>query len=111
MQQESCSGREASSCPTHGKVIPEKRAVSSIVLDDGTDSIRAVLFHEMLLKLGFSDPGNNEIFAGEKEKLLGKEMLFTGNVRNNSFFNTPELIIEDLKEVAPEELISELERH
>lgn len=96
-------------CPTHGKILPEKRAVSSIVIDDGTDSIRAVLFHEALLKLGFSDLQNTEIYASEKEKFLGKEMLFTGNIRNNSFFNTPEFIIEDVKEAIPEEIISELE--
>ncbi len=102
---------EAFSCLQHGKIIPEKRAVSTLVLDDGTDSIKAVLFHEALLKMGFSqleDPGK---FAEEKENFLGKEMLFTGNVRNNSFFNTPEFIIEDVKEALPEEIITELEKH
>lgn len=101
---------ESFSCATHGKVMPEKRAVASIVIDDGTDSIRAVLFHEALLKLGFSSLDNPEAFSGEKAKLLGKEMLFTGNVRNNSFFNTPEIIIEDVKEAAPDEIITELEK-
>ena len=97
-------------CQQHGKVMPEKRAVSTIVLDDGTDSIRAVLFHEALMKLGFSQVEDQGIFAQEKEKMLGKEMLFTGNVRNNSFFNTPELMVEDVKEAAPEEIIAELEK-
>ncbi len=101
---------EAFSCKQHGKIIAEKRAVSTLVLDDGTDSIKAVLFHESLLKMGFSqleDPGK---FSEEKENFLGKEMVFTGNVRNNSFFNTPEFIIEDVKEALPEEIINELER-
>lgn len=100
---------ETFSCEKHGKIIPEKRAVSNLVLDDGTDSIRAVLFHEALLKLGFSqleDPGK---FAEKKENFLGKEMLFTGNVRNNSFFNTKEFIIEDIKEAEPDSIIDELE--
>jgi len=102
---------EAFSCGQHGKVIPEKRAVSSLVLDDGTDSIKAVLFHEALLKLGFSQLEDLGKFAEEKENFLGKEMVFTGNVRNNSFFNTSEFVIEDVKEIPPEEIIAELERH
>ena len=36
-------------------------------------------------------------------------MIFTGNVRNNSYFNTPELIVEDVKEAHPDEIIRELE--
>lgn len=100
---------EAFSCQKHGKIIPEKRAVSTLVLDDGTESIRAVLFHEALLKMGFSQLENQEKFAEEKENFLGKEMIFTGNVRNNAFFNTPEFIIEDVKEAEPDLVISELE--
>jgi ssDNA-binding replication factor A large subunit len=99
------------SCATHGKIIPEKRGVSSIVIDDGTESIRAVLFHEALLKLGFSQLEDLGKFAEEKENFLGKEMLFTGNVRNNAFFNTPEILIEDVKEAVPEEVLAELEKH
>jgi len=100
---------EVFSCIQHGKVIPLKRAVSSIVLDDGTDSIRAVLFHEALLKLGFSQLEDAGKFAEEKESFLGKEMVFTGNVRNNSFFNNKEFIVEDVLEIQPDEIISELE--
>jgi len=101
---------EAFSCGQHGKVIPLKRAVSNIILDDGTDSIRAVLFHEALLKLGFSQLEDAGKFAEERENFLGKEMVFTGNVRNNSFFNTREFIIEDIKEAEPDSIINELEK-
>ncbi|MDP3992085.1 MAG: DUF2240 family protein [Nanoarchaeota archaeon] len=100
---------EAFSCQKHGKIIPEKRAVSTLVIDDGTESIRAVLFHEALLKMGFSQLESQEKFAEEKENFLGKEMIFTGNVRNNTFFNTPEFIVEDVKEAEPDLVISELE--
>ena len=100
---------EVFSCTQHGKVIPQKRAVSSIVLDDGTNSIRAVLFHESLLKLGFSQMEDAGKFAEEKENFLGREMIFTGNVRNNTYFNTPEFIIEDVKEAELDSIISELE--
>ena len=96
-------------CITHEKVMPEKRAVSSVVIDDGTDSIRAVLFHEVLGKLGITDFDNLERLSYQKEDLLGKEMIFSGNVRNNAFFNTPEFIINDVSEVNIDEVIMRLE--
>ena len=96
-------------CASHGKVIPEKRAVTNFIIDDGTASIRAVLFHEALLKLGFSSLEDAEKFATEKEKILGKEMFFTGNVRQNNFFNTTEFIVDDATEVQPEGIIGKLE--
>ena len=100
---------EAFSCQQHGKVLAQKRAVSTLVLDDGTDSIRAVLFHEALLKLGFSQLEDAGKFAEEKENFLGKEMVFTGNVRNNSYFNNQEFVIEDVKEAELDLIIGELE--
>ena len=91
--------------------MPEKRAVSSIVIDDGTDSVRAVLFNEALTKLGFSQVDDADRFALEKEGIIGKELVFTGNVRNNAFFNNNEIIVDDIKEVNPDELIAELEKN
>jgi len=96
-------------CEKHGKIVPKKRAVTNITIDDGTGSIKAVLFHETLLKLGFSQLENPEKFIEEKEKILGREMVFIGNVRQNSFFNTNEFVIEDAKEVQLDEVIEKLE--
>jgi len=101
---------EAFVCGTHEKVVPEKRAVVNLVLDDGTNSIRAVLFHEVIKELGLVDLEDAEKLALQKQKLLGKEMVFSGNVRNNAFFNTPELIIESIKEADLDKVISELEK-
>ena len=70
-----------------------------------------MLFHEVLAKLGFSQLEDLGKFADEKENFLGKEMFFTGNIRNNAFFNTPEFIVEDVKEAQPEDIITELEKH
>lgn len=97
-------------CKEHGKVIPEKRAVANIVLDDGTETIRTVLFHESISELGLTELEDSEKLTAQKEAILGKEMIFSGNVRNNAFFNTPELIIESVKEVNPDEVISSLEK-
>jgi len=97
-------------CQEHGKVIPEKRAVANIVLDDGTETIRTVLFHESISELGLTELEDSEKLTAQKEVVLGKEMIFSGNVRNNAFFNTPELIIESVREVNLDEVISRLEK-
>ena len=101
---------EAFVCGTHEKIVPEKRAVVNLVLDDGTNSIRAVLFHEVIKELGLVDLEDADKLALQKQKLLGKEMVFSGNVRNNAFFNTPELIIESIKEADLDKVISGLEK-
>jgi replication factor A1 len=101
---------EGFSCEKHGKVMPSKRAVTNLVIDDGTGSIRTVLFHDAILKMGFSQIEDLEKFSEQKENFIGKEMIFTGNVRNNNFFNTIEFIAEDVREVEPDSVIANLEK-
>lgn len=96
-------------CAEHGKVVPEKRALINIVLDDGTESIRTVLFHEALPKIGITELDNPERLLNQREDLLGKEMVFLGNVRNNKFFNNPEFIIDEVQKINLDELIGNLE--
>jgi hypothetical protein len=100
---------ETFTCSTHGKVAPEKRGVANIVLDDGTETIRAVLFHEALGQIGFTELDDTDKMIQQRGAVLGKEMVFSGNVRNNSYFNTPELIIDSVKDINIDEIISELE--
>jgi len=97
-------------CAEHGKVTPEKRALINIVLDDGTETIRAVLFHENIPSLGLTDLENKERLISQREDLLGKEMIFSGTIRMNKFFNNPEFIIDDVKDLNLDELIVELEK-
>lgn len=96
-------------CAEHGKVLPEKRALVNLVLDDGTESIRSVVFHDNLKRLGITDLENQGSLSQQKENLLGKEMVFSGNVRRNSYFNNPEFIIDEIIEVNLDELINCLE--
>ena len=96
-------------CGEHGKVAPEKRALINIVLDDGTESIRSVLFHEAIPSLGLTDLENTEKLLNQREDLLGKEMIFFGNVRNNKFFNRPEFIVDEVRKVNIDELLEGLE--
>jgi len=95
-------------CVEHGKVVPEKRFLMNVVLDDGTSTIRAVLFHENVSKLGV--PNNEEMSIEQRNELLGKEMNFLGAVRLNKFFNNLEFIIEDVEEINVDNLIMKLEK-
>lgn len=101
---------ESSVCRDHGKVTPEKRAVMTLVLDDGTESIRAVLFHEVIKEVGISDLSDPEKISSQKSSLPGKEMFFSGNVRLNNYFNNLEIVTESVKDVNPDEVIAELEK-
>ena len=103
------SGAEGFICAEHGKVTSEKRALINIVLDDGTESIRTVLFHDALPSLGITELENPERLINQRDDLMGKEMIFFGDVRNNKFFNQPEFIAEDVKQLNLDELLGKLE--
>jgi ssDNA-binding replication factor A large subunit len=90
-----------------GKKVP----LLNIVLDDGSETIRAVLFGDSINKLGLSE---NEVFSLEKfnerkADFLGEEMIFSGNFRNNKFFNRVEMAIDNVEEIDVEKLVAELE--
>lgn len=102
-------GDGAFNCMEHGKIAAEKRALLNIILDDGTETIRTVAFQDNLADIGLTNLENLEELISQREKLLGKEMLFYGTVRNNKVFNTPEFIIEKTEEINPDLLIQDLE--
>ena len=99
-------------CKTHGKVTALKRAILNIVLDDGTGTIRGVIFGEQINKLGITD---SEIFSLEeyekaKKKILGEEKFFSGQIRTNNFTNELEFYINGIDNINSAELIKELEQ-
>ena len=102
---------EVFSCNEHGKIIPERRALINLVIDDGSETIRAVLFHENIAKLGLDVDNleNAEILSNGKQALLGKEMIFTGMVKRNSYFNNLEFSVNDVVAVDVNRLIEKLE--
>ena len=111
-----CSGRviediDGQKCLKHGRVIPKKRVLLSIVLDDGSGNIRAILFSEQIEKLKIME---NELepenFLLKRRELLGKEAFFSGNVRQNKLFNNQEFFISDIEEIEIEKLIESLEK-
>jgi ssDNA-binding replication factor A large subunit len=89
----------------------EKRALLNIVLDDGTETVRAVIFGDEIEKLGLSKEEifDLEKFEAKKKEILGEEKFFQGSVRNNDFTNSIELSIESVGEVQADELVRELE--
>ncbi len=96
-------------CINHGSIIPEKKALLPLVLDDGTENIRAVLFGNDIDKLGISkdDLNNPEIFSRKKNEFLGEEFLFVANVRNNNIFNIMEMTINNIEKIDIDKLIDE----
>jgi len=96
-------------CQEHGKVVPEKRALLSFVIDDGSDSIRATIFSEVLDKIFKKEElENSELFAVKKKDFLGKEVLVSGQVRRNSMYNVNDFIVSGIDDIDLSELIEEL---
>ncbi len=89
----------------------DKRALLSVVLDDGSESIRAVIFGEKIKGLGLTDEEifSIDAFNVKKNSLLGEEKFFSGNFRNNQLYNTTELMVEEIENVDVEALVKEME--
>jgi len=104
---------ENGECATHGKVAGIKRALLNLVLDDGSETIRAVLFNEQLAKLGVSDEelNNSDVFLKKRDFLLGEEKILTASVRQNKMFNNQELFISDITNIQVDDLITQLEKN
>ncbi|MEK6928167.1 MAG: hypothetical protein AABX11_07070 [Nanoarchaeota archaeon] len=98
-------------CKVHGKVQAKKRALLTAVLDDGSETIRAVLFAEQIASLGIKDEElySLEAFNFKKAELLGEEFEFFGNVRTNALYNTTELMIEKIEKIDSQVLINEFQ--
>lgn len=101
---------EMNECNIHGKVVPEKKALLSFVIDDGTDSIRAVMFSDQLEKIFTKEELEaQELFAVKKTELLGKEALISGQVRRNTLYNSNEFMVNGIEEINLDKLIEELD--
>ena len=67
------------------------------------------MFSEGIEKIGIKEIENTEGFLKKKDELMGDELYFAGNVRQNKVFNTNELIVEDVQQADVEQLIEQLE--
>jgi len=84
----------------------------NIVIDDGTEALRSVLFGEQIYTLGLTeeDVFSLEKFSEKKNSLLGEEKIFSGNVKSNALYNTTEFNIEKVDDVNVESLLAELQK-
>lgn len=89
----------------------KKRALLNVVLDDGTENMRAVLFAEKIYDLGFTEEEvfDVEKFNEKKKGLLGEEKFFVGMFKKNAYFGNIEFTINQTKNLNVEELVKELE--
>lgn len=101
---------EGYTCNEHGKVMPKERVLLNIILDDGTESLRAVMFSDQLDKLVPSETlKDNDKFLTFKEEIMGTEFYIKGVTKKNQLFNVLELSVQDIEKVDPEKLIASLE--
>ncbi len=103
---------EGFSCQEHGKIQAKERAILNFVLDDGTETIRVVLFSEGIEKLILEgDLKDAEKLSIFREDLLGSELWISGNVRKNQLFGNLEIIGQNVEKVEVEQLIQILEKN
>jgi len=111
------SDNEAFLCPTHEKVDPDYSYVLNLVVDDGTDTTRAVFFRENMEKvlnmkkeklLEYRE--NPEKFEEMKTELLGNLVKINGRVKKNLFFDNLEFVANDVSlNPDPEEEVKRIE--
>jgi hypothetical protein len=102
---------ETSSCEQHGVVTPKQNAILTLILDDGTESVRALLFGDQIKTLINQDSiPPTEAFMPYREDLLGREILVEGNVRKNKLSENTEIFVNVVGELNIDTLIAQLEK-
>lgn len=105
---------DKATCARHGIILPKKRAILNMVIDDGSENIRATAFNELILKLFNLEKESHldspNIILEKREELLGTEFLFSGRTRTNVLFNRDEFILSDCEKIEPEVIIKELSK-
>ncbi len=95
-------------CDDHGEVEPKHHVVLSGIIDDGTGNIRAVFFRDMAEKVfGKSLKELEEIAEKNKDTLsvfehiegLGKDFIFRGRVRKNTYSERMEFVVNEVQDV------------
>ena len=90
----------------------EKGVLLNVVLDDGTATMRSVMFGENIKKLfNVSDEEmfSLEVMNAKRAELIGEEKIFSGVFRMNSFSNNIEFSVNGISDISVSEIIKELE--
>ncbi|RLE48280.1 hypothetical protein DRJ25_00220 [Candidatus Woesearchaeota archaeon] len=105
------------SCTKHGVVSPDFNFVLNAVLDDGSDTIRAVFFREQAER--FLGKSSDEIkafrsvpeaFDPIKVDLLGEQFKISGRVKRNVFFDRLEFVAQNVQKADAKEELESLEK-
>jgi len=89
-------------CAEHGEQEPDFMLILSGVVDDGTGNIRSVFFRDNALDLiGMKIEDALQIRDGFFEKLnvLGKEFIFSGQIRTNKMFGRKEFVVNSVSHI------------
>jgi len=102
-------------CEQHGTITPTYSYVTNVVLDDGSDSIRVVMFREQMQQLYAKTDAElqemkNKSFEELKTELLGEQIIVAGKVIKNEMFDRLELRANKVqRKVDPEDEIKKLQ--
>lgn len=103
------------SCDAHGRVSPDYSYVMNAILDDGTETMRLVLFRRavehLLGKSGseiLSYRANPDSFQQVKNDLLGSFVKALAKVNKNELFDRLELVAQEVCEASPDEELARL---
>lgn len=96
-------------CAEHGIVDAKDRAILNFVLDDGTESMRVVMFSDQIKQLIEEEKLKDETEYNKfREDFLGSEIFLSGRVNRNQLFNNLEVVASGVEKVDVEKLIEEL---
>jgi hypothetical protein len=98
-------------CAVHGTVQSKRRALLNVVLDDGSETARALIVGENIESLGLTHEEVMEVglFDQKKTALLGEEKIFSGSMRTNQLYNTVEFSVDKVESVDLDALVKQLE--
>lgn len=98
-------------CVEHGKIVPKERAILNLVLDDGEESVRTVLFSDQISQLiPEEDLKDADKLNAFRDSIMGTEVFVSGNVKKNQLFNNVEIVVNQVEKVDVEKLIEMLEK-
>ncbi|MFH1787045.1 MAG: OB-fold nucleic acid binding domain-containing protein [archaeon] len=102
-----CNKKADSKCPDCG-AQPEPILILNALLDDGTAQIRGVFYRTQAEKLlGFTAKealklkASGKDLVSEARRILGTELLVSGNVKHNEYFSCLELVAREVSQPNP----------
>lgn len=98
-------------CAEHGTVEKVDKAILNFVLDDGSESMRVVMFSDQIKALVPEEDLKDEAKATAfRDDLIGTEIYLSGRVNRNQLFNNLEIVANAVEKVDVEKLIEELDK-